>query len=214
MAIRLPSTWQGYFAQPAAPAFTAAQQQPIPPAQRPVRRLYGGYTAGSPVFPEAGTASGGTAPPARPRPPVDHRPFPSEPPRRGLELAWLTWQMPEYMREPAAENLRQTLEWRAQYCKPLKQPKTPLPLTRFGLKGEQLPPKDTEDIRETLKNEARESVRVVEEMQPHLERNHLLAMRGARLGQLCVDLEQRGLDALEILRCELTWLWVASDAGD
>ncbi len=41
----------------------------------------------------------------------------------------------------------------------------------------------------------------------HLERNHLLAMRGARLGQLCADLEERGLDALEILRCELTWLW-------
>jgi hypothetical protein len=112
------------------------------------------------------------------------------------------------MREQAAENLHQTLEWRAQQrSKPLKAPKKLLAITRFGLRGEELWPKGAGTIRRKLKMEARESVRLVEGTQPHLERNHLLAMRGARLGQLCADLEERGLDALEILRCELTWLW-------
>jgi hypothetical protein len=115
--------------------------------------------------------------------------------------------MPEHMREPAAENLRQTLDWRTQHYKPLKPPRKPLAWTRFGLYGEQLQPKGAWTIRRMLKKEARESIRLVEGTQPHLERNHLLAMRGARLGQLCVGLEERGLDALEILRCELTWLW-------
>jgi hypothetical protein len=115
--------------------------------------------------------------------------------------------MPEHMREAALFNVRQTLDWRAQQCKPLKAPKKSLATTRFGLLGEQLWPKGAGTIRRKLKMEARESVRLVEGTQPHLERNHLLAMRGARLGQLCVDLEERGLDALEVLRCELTWLW-------
>ena len=146
-------------------------------------------------------------PPPPPTPPVDQRPLPPEPPRRTLELAWLTCQMPAHMREPAAENLRQTLAWRAQYCQPLKEPKPPLATTRFGLLGEQLQPKGAITLRKTLRKEASESVRLLEETQPHLERNHLLAMRGARLGQLCAELEQRGLDALEVLRWELTSLW-------
>jgi hypothetical protein len=181
MMPQLPPPWQRLFAPPAAP---------------------GGQSAPSFVPPAAGAA-----PPARPRPPVAQQPTPPEPPRRRLELAWLTCQMPVYMREPAAENLRQTLAWRAQQCQPLKAPKKPLATTRFGLLGEQLWPKGARTVRRVLRREVRESVRVVEGSQPHLERNHLLAMRGARLGQVCVELEERGLDALEVLRCELTWLW-------
>ena len=98
MMSQFPPHWQRYFAQPAVPTATAAQQRPVPPPL-PVRRLYGGYTAGSPVFPEAGAASGGAAPPAPPRPPVDQRPIPPET-RRSLESAWLTWQMPAHIQEP------------------------------------------------------------------------------------------------------------------
>ena len=105
------------------------------------------------------------------------------------------------------ENLRQTLDWRVQQCKPLKKPKKPLAATRFGLQGEQLWPKSVLAVRRILRRELRESIRMVEETQPHLERNRLLAMRSVRLGQLCVDLEQRGIDALEELRLGLTWLW-------
>ncbi|HEU5199633.1 MAG TPA: hypothetical protein VFU32_08345 [Ktedonobacterales bacterium] len=178
MTPQFPRTWQGFFAQPAAPAFAVT-----PPS-----------LAAPP-------------PPPPPRPPVDHRPQPPEPPRRALELAWLTCQMPEHMREAVMFNLRQTLDWRAQHCQPFKPPKTPLATTRFGLLGEALQPKGAITLRKTLRKEARESVRVVEGTQPHLERNHLLAMRGARLGQLCAELEQRGLDALDVLRWELTALW-------
>ena len=197
MTPQFPPHWQRYFAAPAAPL--------VPPASVPARPLLGGFATGRPAARDGGATS--AAPPRPPRPPVDQRPMPPEPPRRTLELAWLTCQMPERMREPAAENLRQTLNWRARCCKPLKAPKTPLAWARFGLLGEQLQPKGAVTLRQTLRKEARESVRVVEGTQPHLERNHLLAMRGARLGQLCGELEQRGLDALEVLRWELTALW-------
>jgi hypothetical protein len=155
MVSPFPPTWQRYFAQPAVP---------IPIAEPPravqfiswLERLLADPS--SPIHPPMGSAptrrpadkngAGSAVPPVPPRPPVDRRrrPIPPKQPRHSLELAWLTCQMPKWMREQAAENL-------------------------------------------------------------HLERNHLLAMRGARLGQLCADLEERGLDALEILRCELTWLW-------
>ncbi len=201
MTPQLPPTWQGFFAQTAASIPPTAAGQPPTPPFVPVRRLYGGYTIGSPAN------AAGAVPPARPRPPVEMRPTPPEPRRRALELAWLTCQMPEPMREAAIFNLRQTLDWRAQQCKLLKAPKRPVAWTRFGPRGERLWPRRALTVRKLLKREARESIRLLEGTQPHLERNHLLAMRGARLGQLCVDLEERGLDALEALRCELTWLW-------
>ena len=187
MTPQFPPHWQRYFAPPAAPR-PPVDPRPMPPESPPLR---GRVLAGT-GFPHS-RSRWSLGPLARPR--------------RALELAWLTCQMPEWMREAAAENLRQTLHWRAQYCKPLKQPKTPLAWTRFGLQGERLCPRGTLTVRKLLKREARESVRLVEGMQPHLERNHRLAMRGARLGQLCLELEERGLDALEILRWELTSLW-------
>jgi hypothetical protein len=195
MMPQFPSTWQRFFAQPAASIPPVAAGQPPIPSFVPVRRLYGGYTIGSP------TNAAGAAPP------VEMRPTPPEPPRRALELAWLTCQMPEHMREPAAENLRQTLNWRAQHCKPLKAPKRLVVWTRFGPRGERLWPRRALTVRKLLQREARESIRLLEGTQPHLERNHLLAMRGARLGQLCMDLEERGIDPLETLRWELTALW-------
>jgi hypothetical protein len=46
------------------------------------------------------------------------------------------------------------------------------------------------------------------ERQPILERNRLLAMHSVRLGQLCAELEQRGVDSLEQIRSGLNRLWV------
>jgi hypothetical protein len=140
-------------------------------------------------------------------PPVETRPTPPEPPRRVLELAWLTWQMPEPMRAAVILNLRQTLDWRAQYCKPLDEPKPPPEYTRFGLLGEQLQPRGAMTVYRTLRAELRETIRTVEGEQSRTERNRLLAMHSIRLGQLCAELEQRGIDAMEKLRLGLTWLW-------
>jgi hypothetical protein len=200
MMAQFPPTWQRYFAQPAAAASTP------PPSVLP-RRLYGGYTAGSPVFSEAGAASSGAAPPAPPRPPVDHRPMPPEPPCRPLEFAWLTWQMPPGIQEQAKEALRLTLDWRAKYCKPLDAPEEPPDYTRFGLKGEQLVPKGGITMRKMTRAELRETIRTVEGSQSRTERNRLLAMHSIRLGQLCAELEQRGIDALEEVRNGLAYLW-------
>jgi hypothetical protein len=196
MATMFSPTWQGFFAQPAASVPTAAHQ-------RPIRRLYGGYTAGSPVFPEAG----GAAPPVPPKPPVDRRPLPPEPPRRPLELAWLTWQLPAAIRADVIFNLRQTLDWRAQHCKPLDPPETQPEYTRFGLVGEQLVPQGGLTVRKKLRAEVRQMLLTVEGEQPRLERNWMLAMHSIRLGQLCAELEQRGLDVLEEIRCGLAVLW-------
>jgi hypothetical protein len=138
---------------------------------------------------------------------VDQRPTPPEPPRRPRELAWLTWQLPARAQAAAKEALRGTLDWRAQYCKPLDAPDTPAQYTRFGLLGEQLVPQGGGTVRRTLRAELRETVRVLEGSQPRLVRNRLLAMHGVRLGQLCADLEQRGIDTLEELRSGLAWLW-------
>jgi hypothetical protein len=199
MMAQFPRTWQRYFAQPAAAAST-------PPPSVPPRRLYGGYTAGSPVT-EIDTASVGAAPPALPRPPVDHRPMPPEPPRRPLEFAWLTWQMPAHMQEQAQAALRQTFDWRAKYCQPLDAPETPPDYTRFGLVGEQLVPKGAITVRKTMRAELREVVRTVEGNQSRTERNRLLAMHSIRLGQLCAELEHRGIDVLEEVRNGLAVLW-------
>ncbi len=204
MTSPFPPHWQRYFAQAAAApsAPTAAKPRPVPPARKPVRRFSGGYTAGSPV-----TEAGGAAPPLPPRPPVDHRPPPPEPPRRPLEYAWLTWQMPAHLRAAVIFNLRQTFEWRAQYCKPLDAPKTAPEYKRFGLLGEQLVPKGGVTVRQALRAELRESVRLLEGEQPRLERNWRLAMHSVRLGQLCAELAQRGLDVLEEIRGGLMLLW-------
>ena len=209
MTPQFPPTWRPFFVQPATrqPLVPPVYPRQLTGASVPARPQLGGFATGGHAARDGGGTSAGAAPPVPPRPPVEQRPTPPEPPRRALELAWLTCQMPAWMREAAIFNLRQTLNWRAQQCKPLKQPKKPLAITRFGLLGEQLWPKGALTVRRTLKKEVRESVRVVEGTQPHLERNYLLAMRGARLGQLCADLEERGFDALEVLRCELTWLW-------
>ena len=199
MLSSLPPHWQRYFAQPAAPVPTAARR-PVPPPP-PIRRFSGGSRAGSPVH------AGGAAPPIPPRPPVDQRPLPPEPPRRPLEYAWLTWQMPAAWRAAVIFNLRQTAEGRAQYGKPLSPPETAPEYTRFGLLGEQLVPKGGVTVRKALRAELRESVRMLEGEQPRLERNWRLAMHSTRLGQLCADLEQRGLDVLEEVRCALMVLW-------
>ena len=79
-------------------------------------------------------------------------------------------------------------------------------MTRFGVQGEELWLKGAITLCKTLRRELREIIRVVEATQPLLERNRLLAMRGARLGQVCVELEQRGLDALAELRSGLARL--------
>ncbi len=203
MMAPFPPHWQRFFAQPAPAVPIAAKPRPVPPAQPPVRRFSGGYTAGSPVD----TETGGAAPPLPPSPPVDHRPPPPEPPRRSLEYAWLTGQMPAHLRSAVIFNLRQTFDWRAQYCKPLDAPKTAPGYTRFGLLGEQLVPKGGVTVRRALRAELRESVRLLEGEQPRLERNWRLAMHSVRLGQLCAELEQRGLDVLEEIRCGLMLLW-------
>ena len=207
MLALVPPTWQRAFAQPAASVPIAAQQRPIPPAQRPVRRPSGGYTAGSPAAISSGAPSGGATPPVPPRPPVDRRPPPPEPPRRPLEYAWLTWQLPAHVRADVIFNMRQTLDWRAQHCKPLDPPETSPEYTRFGLKGERLIPQGWLTVRKRLRAELRESVRMVEGSQPRLERNWMLAMHSVRLSQLCAELEQRGLDVLEEIRSGLMLLW-------
>ena len=197
MTSQLPPSWQRLFTQPPL----------VPPASVPARPLLGGYATSGPAARGGGAASGSAAPPPPPRPPVETRPTPPEPPRRALELAWLTWQMPEPMREAVIFNLRQTLDWRARYCKPLKPPKTPPEYTRFGLLGEQLQPKGAITVYKKLRAELRETIRTVEGAQSRTERNRLLAMHSIRLSQLCAELEQRGVDALEKLRWELTSLW-------
>lgn len=197
MATLFSPTWQRFFAQAASAA-----------AQRPRFASLTSTTGGHPysrfVPPSAGT---GAAPPARPRPPVEQRPTPPEPPRRAKEFAWLTWQMPARVRDGAMDGLRQTLDWRAQHCEPLHPAEQPVERTRFGLLGEALWPKRVQTLCKTLREELRECVRTVEGSQPRLERNHALAMHSVRLGQLCADLEQRGLDALEEVRTGLAWLW-------
>jgi hypothetical protein len=150
---------------------------------------------------------GGAPPPSHPTPPVDWRPLPPEPPRRPLELAWLTWQTPTHQQQAIILNLRQTLDWRAQYCQPLNAPKTAPDYTRFGLMGEQLWPRGVDQVRDTLKAELREMIRTVEGAQSRTERNYLLAMHSVRLGQLYAELEERDLDALEEVRSGLNHLW-------
>ena len=204
MATIFSPSWQRFFAQPAAAV-------PAPATRPPLRRVSlvgqaardGGATrAPLPSLPRAAGA-----PPRQPTLPVDQRPLPSESPRRKQELAWLTWQMPAPRQEAVRLNLRQTLDWRAQYCQPLDEPKTPPEYTRFGLLGEQLVPKGALTVRNMLREELRESIRTLEATQPWLVRNRRLAMHSVRLGQLCADLEQRGLDALEEVRSGLAWLW-------
>ncbi len=115
--------------------------------------------------------------------------------------------MPAHLRSAVIFNLRQTFEWRAQYCQPLAAPKTAPAFTRFGLLGEQLVPKGGLTVRRALRAELRESVRLLEGEQPRLERNWRLAMHRVRLGQLCAELAQRGFDVLEAIRCGLMLLW-------
>ena len=211
MATMFSPSRQRSFAQPAASAPTAAQQRPVPPQQ--VRRLYGGYTIGSPVIPEAGAtdaprlAAGGAAPPARPTPPVGLGRVPSEPTRSRREFAWTTWQLSARLRDDVIFNLRQTLHWRASYCQPLPPPEQPIERSRFGLLGEQLVPQGAVTVRERLRAELRETIRTLETTQPLLVRNSWIAMHSTRLGQLCAELEQRGLDALEEVRSGLISLW-------
>ena len=124
------------------------------------------------------------------------------------ELAWLTWQTPAQHQTEIIVNLRQTLDWRAQYCGPLEPPKKPVERARFGLMGEALQPEMTQTVCDGLGDELCETVRTMEGSQPILERNWLLAMHSIRLGQLCAELEQRGLDSLEQIRSRLGRLWV------
>jgi hypothetical protein len=136
------------------------------------------------------------------------RPARPEPPRLRKELAWLTWQMPATLRAATVENLLQTLRWRAQYCEPLRPPEQAVERARFGLLGELLCPEATPTVCDKLYAEVREMVRTLEERQPVLERNWLLAMHSVRLGQLCAELEQRfEIDVLEKLRSGLEKLW-------
>lgn len=104
------------------------------------------------------------------------------------------------MQEPAKAALRETLVWRAQHCLPLDAPETPPEYTRFGLEGEQLPPRDAPSLCQVVRAEVRQVVRVVEGRQSRTERNWRLAMHSIRLGQLCAELEQRGQDVLEAVR--------------
>ena len=192
MAIRYSPSWQRSVAE-AAPA--------APPTRPPFRRVPLMAGASMPPAADAG------APPSRPTPPVDGRPLPPEPPRRPLELAWLTWQLPARHQEAVKFNLRQTLDWRAQQCQPLEPPTSPPQYTRFGLQGEQLTPAGVGTVYRLLYAELRESVRTLEDCQSRTQRNRLVAMHSVRLGQLCADLEQRGVDTLEPLRCALIPLW-------
>ena len=205
MMPRFSPAWVQTFAQPVASSSTVGGQRPVPPASVPAHPLVGGYPISRRAARDGGATS--AAPPPPPVPPVDYRPLPPEPARRPLEYAWLTWQMPPVMRADVVFNLRQTFDWRAQYCQPLKQPKTPHAYTRFGLLGEALVPPGGVTVRKHLRAELRETVRTLEGEQPRLERNWMLAMHSVRLGQLCAELEQRGLDALEEVRCGLAVLW-------
>jgi hypothetical protein len=131
-----------------------------------------------------------------------------EPPRLHKELAWLTWQTPAQHQPGIIANLRQTLDWRALYCEPLRPADNPVERARFGLLGEALQPETTQDICDKVNLELCEMIRTLEERQPILERNALLAMHSVRLGQLCAELEQRGVDTLEQIRSGLNRLWV------
>lgn len=161
----------------------------------------------SPSFRRVPFAAAGV-PPNRPAPPVDRRPLPPEPPRRALELAWLAWQTPAALRDEIIINLRQTLNWRAQFCGPIDPPEEPAGRSRFGLLGEALWPEAVDTVLKKVRQELREIIRTLEESQPRLVRNWLLAMHSVRLSQLCAELEQRDLDALETLRDGLSRLWV------
>ena len=214
MATMFSPAWERYFGLDKPARASAASAPAAPAAPPPFRRvsLVGIPPFGGPAARDGGTraphpAAGAGAPPRQPTPPIDRRPLPPEPPRRKQELAWLTWQMPEPLREAVSLNLRQTLDWRAQYCQPLDEPKTPAEYTRFGLLGEQLVPKGAVTVCKTLREDLRETIRTLEATQPWLVRNRLLAMHSVRLGQLCAELEQRGLDALEEARSGLARLW-------
>ena len=143
-----------------------------------------------------------------PTPQMRLRPARPEPSRLRTELAWLTWQTPAPQQSAIIFNLRQTLDWRAQYCGPLEPPKQPVERERFGLLGETLQPAITQEVCAKVNTELRETIRTLEDRQPILERNRLLAMHSIRLGQLCAELEQRGVDALEQMRSGLNRLWV------
>ena len=203
---RFPPTWQRFLAPP-----------PVPPASVPARPLLGGIPLWGPAARDGGATSfpapaardggaTGAAPAGRHRQPVEQRPtLPAG--RRDREFAWLTWQLPERLREDTRRNLGGTLDWRAEQCPLLKPPRTPAEYTRFGLEGEQLVPIGAMTLCKRLRAELRESIRTLESIQSRTERNQRLAMHSVRLGQLCAELEQRGLDTLEEVRNGLAVLW-------
>ena len=128
--------------------------------------------------------------------------------RREWELDTLVNGLPAAARPEAAWLFWETLRFRARWCWPLSAPKEPEEHTRFGTLGEQLRDLAFTALRKQLRNELAATLRILESDQSRTERNWLLAMHRARLGQLYWTLGRwRDVDPLEELRNGLAVLW-------
>jgi hypothetical protein len=205
-ASRLPAV-PAAMAQPAVPARSVAWFA-VQPAPRPAAGPRGTSSpaAGDTAGPRPQTAAPPASPPLSARPRL--RPARLEPPRRPKELAWLTWQLAETLREPTTTGLRQTLRWRARSGAPLPPAQRPIERSRFGLGGEHLALSATPTVCDLLFSELREITRTLEASLSWSERNYRLAMHSTRLGQLCRELEARGVpNVLTLIRAGLARLW-------
>ena len=128
--------------------------------------------------------------------------------RREWELDTLVSALPAAVREEAAWLFWETLRFRARWCWPLPPPNEPEEHSRFGTLGERLRHLAFDALRKLLRKELTATLRVLESDQPRTERNRLLAVHRARLGQLYWALGRwRDVDSLEELRNGLGMLW-------
>lgn len=128
--------------------------------------------------------------------------------RQKWELDTLVSALPAAVRGEAAWLFWETLRFRARWCWPLSPPKEPEEHTRFGLVGELLHDLALLALRPLLRKELTAVLRILESDQSRTERNRLLAMHRARLGQLYWALDRWGdVDSLEELRNGLAALW-------
>ena len=141
-------------------------------------------------------------------PGFEHGSVPPATTRQTWELDTLVNALPAAVREEAAWLFWETLCFRARWCWPLPPPKEPEEHTRFGLVGELVRDLAYLALRGLLRKELTAVLRILESGQSRTERNRLLALHRARLGQLYWALGRWGdVDALEELRSGLMALW-------
>jgi hypothetical protein len=128
--------------------------------------------------------------------------------RQKWELDTLVSALPAAVREEAAWLFWETLRFRVRWCWPLPPPEELEEHTRFGLVGELVRDLAYLVLRALLRKDLTAVLRILESDQSRTERNRLLALHRARLGQLYWALGRWGdVDPLEELRNGLVVLW-------